>query len=91
MITDVSPLSGLDQSERAESWLQRHNGRHLPLSGLTNLRELLTLFGNGITDVSAVSGLTNLIKLDFRWNGNITDVSALSGLTNLTQLYAWRQ
>ena len=54
------------------------------MSGLTNLTEL-ELFGNNISDISALAGLTNLTWLQLFGN-NLSDISALAGLTNLTRL-----
>ena len=56
-----------------------------PLSGLTNLIEII-LDGNlNLTDISPLSGLTSLELLSLRDN-SITDISALSDLTSLTTL-----
>ena len=54
------------------------------LGNLTNLTEL-SLWGNGITDISSLSGLTNLTDLNLR-ETRVTDISSLSDLTNLTDL-----
>ena len=59
------------------------------LASLQNLTRLtsLSLWQNGITNVSPLVGLTNLSCLDLRWNSITNFASALTGLTNLTSLY----
>ena len=52
--------------------------------GLTNL-VFLDLFGNSLSDISALSGLTNLTHLSLAGN-SLNDISALSGLTNLVEI-----
>ena len=55
------------------------------LGNLTNLTEL-SLWGNGITDISSLSDLTNLTVLNLS-ETRVTDFSSLAGLTNLTYLH----
>ena len=57
------------------------------LTGLEKATNLTTLklYGQHVTDISALSGLTKLTTLTLWW-GRFTDISALSGLTKLTTL-----
>ena len=67
----------------------------IPYRGITSLKSgdfnelpaliYLGLYGNSITDISALEGLTALITLDLSGN-SITDISALEDLTALTNL-----
>ena len=77
-VAEMATLTGLDASES--------NIR--VLTGLEFATHLtwLWLWGNNISDISAVSGLTNLARLELS-NNSISDISTVSGLTNLTVLY----
>jgi hypothetical protein len=97
LITDISPLSKLVSLEwiwldnvLGDGMLQYHNrvNDFTPLNTLPNLKAL-SLWGNGISDLSSLSRLTSLEVLDFggAWYGNpISDARPLSGLTNLRWL-----
>jgi len=66
----------------------------LRLAGIINLTGLehctglttLWLFGNSISDISAVANLTNLRVLYLN-NNQINDITAVANLTNLTEVY----
>ena len=84
-ISDVSPLSGLQNLEKL--YLSSNRISDLsPLSALQNLR-VLHLNGNYISDVSPLSTLQNLEELYIVYNGDISDVSPLSALQNLEKLH----
>ncbi len=76
----MATLTGL---EAADSNISNLTG----LKYAINLTDL-TLWGNAISDISAVTGLTNLRGLDLSTN-NISDISPVAGLSNLTYLNLW--
>ena len=48
--------------------------------------ETLDLYGNAVSDISALAALTQLTTLNLGYNRQISDVSALAALTQLTTL-----
>lgn len=87
-ISDISALGDLKQLVKLHFWHIPAHPSNLdlrPLVNLTNL-ELLSLQGNGITDISSLAGLVNLRHLHIMDN-HIVDFSPLAELTNLRELW----
>ena len=82
-ISDVTPLSDLNQLERLYLYNNQINNI-APLSGLNQLTELY-LGGNQISDIAPLSGLNQLTLLRLRDN-QISDIAPLSSLNQLTKL-----
>ncbi|MDE0396426.1 MAG: leucine-rich repeat domain-containing protein [Candidatus Poribacteria bacterium] len=90
-ITDLRPLAPLIQLVELHFWHIPANPTNLdlrPLVKLTNL-EVLSLEGNGISDISPLSNLKKLRALDLTRN-HIEDIQPLAGLTQLHTLFIQR-
>ena len=87
-ITDLRPLANLTQLVELHFWHFPANPTNLdlrPLANLINL-EVLSLEGNGISDVMPLAGLKRLRFLHLTSN-HIENVTPLAGLTNLKGLW----
>lgn len=91
-ITDIRPLANLLNLKSLHIW-RTPSKRHAsvivldirPLANLINL-EVLSLEGNGLSDISVLANLKKLHKLALTHN-NIVDFSPLAGLTQLRTLW----
>ena len=90
-ITDIRPLANLLNLKSLHIW-RTPSKRHAsvivldirPLANLINL-EVLSLEGNGLSDISVLANLKKLRRLHLTHN-NIVDFSPLAGLTQLRTL-----
>ena len=81
---DIVDLKYMVNLERLQSH-DNHFTDLTPLSGLTNLGELMLINHYELSDISPLAGLTDLGALWIR-RSQVSDVTPLSGLTNLTTL-----
>ena len=89
-LSNLSPLSGFNQSDRTAAWVQLDKNIISDISavaGLTNLT-FLDLTSNSVSNIAPIASLTKLTHLDLDGNP-LSDISAVAGLTNLTFLDIW--
>ncbi len=78
-VAHLAAITNLNLSDKSITSLKSGDFNELP--ALTNL----SLWGNSISDISALAGLPAL-KYLYLWDNSISDISVLAGLTKLTRL-----